>query len=117
MIRSFSNFTRTIYPRVNILITDSKNVKRSFSYPIARGDWNTNLKSMSIASDLKHSIFYKSGRFSSIFLDSNTREVYIYSDDFYNKYKYYIDLNGVIRPRITTMMDINSDSLTYFKIY
>jgi len=117
MYKYLFNTTRTIYPRLDILITNSNNYKKKISYPIARGDWMSKFNYDYFKTSLHDSSYYRNDSTNTLYLDKELKEILIYSYDFDRDFKHYVRLEHIPKTLMRVKFDNNSDTLTYLKIF
>lgn len=117
MYKYLFNSTRTIYPRLDILMTNSNNCKTKFSYPIARGNWVSKFNYNYFKTSLYKNEYYKNESANTLYLDNNLKEILVYSYDFDKEFKHYISLDHIPKTLMRIKFDNNSDTLTFLKIF
>lgn len=115
MYRVFYNRTRTIYPRINFTVTNFKNIKTTYSYPVLTGEWKTKYNSDLFYSNItSQNNFIKN--YHSIIQLENIQDIFICSYDFEKMFKFQMGINKS-NPTIFVNIDENSDVVTSMKIF
>ena len=115
MYRVFYNKTRTIYPRINFTVTNFKNIKTTYSYPVLSGEWKTKYNSELFYSNIVSQNKFIKNSHSTIQLE-NIQDIFICSYDFEKMFKFQMGMTKS-NPTIFVNIDENSDAVTSMKIF
>lgn len=116
MHRVFYNKTRNIFPRVNLTVTNFKNIKTTYSYPVLNGEWLTKYNRDLFYSRIicQENLIINS---SNIIRLDNVRDIFIHSYDFEKLYKFEMSMENKKNAIINVNIDDNSDTITSIKIF